>query len=137
MIETQEAKAKFEGMLDKARGLHPLRQARERLGLELANIPYNVVPLQMAGRTLAGEKQRIEGEIAKLREKEQGVLQELRKFFAALVKNATEPVHKQIAEAILKRLRLRDLLSEAAMIYAEIEQVQKNWAPDCGRLRRN
>jgi predicted nucleic acid-binding Zn-ribbon protein len=136
MIETMEAKAKFETALDKARGLHPLRQARERLALELGNLPYNFVRLEMAGRTLADEKQRIEGEIGKLRERESGILQELRDFFVALVKDATEPVHKQIAEAMSKRLRLRDLLSEAATIYAEVEQVQKNWTPELDRLRK-
>ena len=136
MIETLEVKAKFEAVLDKARGLHPLRQARERLAMELGNLPYNAIRLQMVGRPLIDEKKRIEGEMATLREKEQAILQEVREFFAALAKDATEPVHKQIAEDMLKRLRLRELLSEAATIYTEVERVQKNWTPELDGLRK-
>jgi len=135
MVETLEMKA-LEAVLAKARGLHPLRQARDRFAMELGNVPYNLVPLQMAGRTLAGEKQRIEGEIAKLHEKEQGILHELRTFFAALVKDATQRVQEKTPAVMSKRLRLRDLLAEAGVVYAEIEQEQKDWTNDLDSLRK-
>jgi hypothetical protein len=135
MIETPEMKAKFEVMLDKARGVHPLRQAQKRLALELGNLPLNAIPLQMAGRTLADEKKRIEGEMVTLREKERDILQELQQFFSALVKDATQPVHGKIPQLLLNRLRLSDLLSEAGKVYTEIEQVEKNWTKELDGLR--
>jgi hypothetical protein len=135
MIETPEMKAKFEVMLDKARGVHPLRQAHKRLALELGNLPLNAIPLQMAGRTLADEKKRIEGEMATLREKECDILQELQQFFSALVKDATQPVHGKIPQLLLNRLRLSDLLSEAGKVYTEIEQVEENWTKELDGLR--
>jgi hypothetical protein len=47
MLETPKMKLEFEAALGKASALHPLRQARERLALELGNLPYNAIRLQM------------------------------------------------------------------------------------------
>ena len=136
MVETPEMKAKLEAVLENARRLHPLRQARERLALELGNLPFNIAPLQMSGRTLIGEKQRIEGEMVTLREKEQNILQEVRNFFAALVKHATQPVKENMPALISKRLRLRDLLAEAGIVFGEVEGVQIDLARKFDALRK-
>jgi hypothetical protein len=137
MIETPEVKnLTFEIALEKARRLSPLRQLREKFGFELGNLHFNLIPLQMAGKTLAGEKARIEGEIAKLNQDERDALRELRQFFASAVDDATRPVRGKIAEVMLKRLRLRDLLAESAMIYAAIEQVQGDYTGQLNALRK-
>jgi hypothetical protein len=136
MIETMEMKANFEAMVDKARALSPLRQSREKFALELQNLPYNAISLQIAGRPLIDEKRRIEGEIAKFREKEQSILQEVREFFVALAKCAAQPAQEKIPALLSKRLRLRDLFAEAALLVGEIESVQRDWTGELDALRK-
>lgn len=136
MIETTETKTNLEVMLDKARGLRPLRQQRDKFARELQELPFNAIRLQVAGRPLIDEKKRIETEMAKVREKEQAILQEVREFFEALVKDATQPIPENISALISKRLQLRDLLAQTGAAYAEIEQVQKNWTNELNGLRR-
>jgi chromosome segregation ATPase len=136
MVETPETKAKLEAILEKARRLHPLRQAREKLALELGNLPYNLIPLQMAGKTLAGEKQRIGNEIAKLSQQEDSLHSELREFLGSLIQPAVQVVQGQITDAFQKRQRLRALLAEAAAVYAEIKQVEATWKSELAALRK-
>jgi len=136
MIETLKMKQEFEAILEKARGLNPLRQARERLALELQNLPYNAIRLQMVGRPLIDEKKRIEREMATVHEKEQDILEEVRELFAALVKDATQPVQEKMPALLSKRLRLRDLLAEAGTLVSEIDRVQKDWTNELNGLRK-
>jgi hypothetical protein len=136
MIETMEMKANFEAMVDKARALSPLRQSREKFALELQNLPYNAISLQIAGRPLIDEKRRLEGEITKLREKEHSILQEVREFFVALAKCAAQPAQEKIPVLLSKRLRLRDLFAEAGVMVAEIESVQRDWTGELDALRK-
>jgi predicted nucleic acid-binding Zn-ribbon protein len=136
MIETMETKTQFEAMLEKARGLKPLRQWRDKLVLEMGNLEFNVISLQMKGKTMRGERTRIEAELNKLREKENDILQELRTFFAVLVKNAMQPVQENLPALMAKRLQLRNLLAEAANVHTGIKQTQKNWATELDALRK-
>jgi chromosome segregation ATPase len=136
MIETPEMKAKLEAVLEKARRLKPWRQLRESLALELGNLQHNFAHLVLAGKTLAGEKARIQNEIEKLNQDERNVLHELQQFFASLVEDATRSVNAKIAAVMSKRLRLRDLLAEAGTIYGEVEQGQKNWSSKLHGLRK-
>jgi hypothetical protein len=136
MVETSESKTNLEAMLDKARSLHPLRQSRNRLALEMGNLPNNLAHLQMKGKTLFGERTRIEAEIAKLLEKENAILSELRKYFAALVNEATQPVQETIPVLLSKRLRLRDLFAEAGALVGEIGSVQRDWTGELDALRK-
>jgi hypothetical protein len=137
MIETPEIKnVTFEIALEKARKLSPLRQLREKFGVELGNLQFNVIPLQMAGKTLVGEKARIEGAIAKLNRDESEVLRELRQFFVSLVKETVQPMHKKIVADTPKRQRLRALLAEASAIYGDLEQIQRDWKIEVDALKK-
>lgn len=132
----QETKVRFDAVLEKARRLSPLRQVREKLSLEIGNLQFNLIPLQMAGKTLVGERQRIEAEVEKIQQQEQGVRQEVRDFFVSLVKASVQPMHGKIAAAAQKRQQLRALLAEAAAIYGDLEQVQKDWKIRVNALKK-
>ena len=114
MIETPEMKAKLDAALEKARSLHPLRQSRERLAVELDNLPKNLVHLGMKGKTLLGERTRIDAEIVRIQQQERDLRQEVRDFFVNLVKASVPPVSEKIVAAIPKRQQLRALLAEAS-----------------------
>jgi hypothetical protein len=136
MTETPETKAKLEAVLERARRLHPLRQQREMLSKELALVPHNLVPLHLKGKTLVGETERLQGEIAKIEQQERDLREHVREFFAGLAKASALQVQQKIAIALPSRRRLRALLVEAAAIYAELEQVAKDWKNEADALKK-
>jgi chromosome segregation ATPase len=136
MTETTKMKLELEAALDKARSLHPLRQARERFVMELGNLPHNILALEMKGKTLLGERTRIEAELEKLSQQERELRQQVHDLFSSLVKASIPPIHEKIVTTTPTRRQLRNLLVEAAAIYDELEQVQRDWKIEVDALKK-
>jgi hypothetical protein len=127
MLENTDVKQRFDRVFEQARSLSAWQQARDGINAEMNRLPDNRNYLELEGKSLHGEKLRLEGELAKVSEQQSLIRRNVQAFFVSVIRELSEPIQNRLAECLSKRLRVRALLAEAAGIVEELEEFPSQW----------
>jgi hypothetical protein len=136
MLESAEVKERFERVFEQAGRLAALKQARDGINAEMNLLPANRDRLELRGKSVHGERLRLEGELAKVSEQQSLIRRNVQAFFVALIRELGQPIQNRMAEFLSKRLRVRALLAEAAGIVEELEEFPTQWEREMKILQK-
>lgn len=130
-----EVQVKCSAALENAKRLSALRSDRQRIVSEIGMLPANRDVLELKGKTLHDEKQRLSAELSAVEAKEREILTGSQQLVSALGNELVLSFSDRLREQVqLPRLRLRELITEAVAILRALQSFGNAWTEETKAL---